>query len=428
MAQPIIINPGIKAHLANLIINNAWCLSIKSKKEPYLQCPHSKKQGDYCGVHSRAQNVSRIDNLIASLKPDPVDVPIIKEYQYSELQNLDKENLNPLRLQASLKKYQIDSTIDKNDFETLVEKLKNHLKPIYYEALEASLGPAKLSECQNQTDFFQFDELAEIPEHFFFSFIEADATGIENHKIHRAYGCDFRSFQQYIIGLRKTQLEEASLSHLAEPPAYPNLNQVPNTIPNLSDSESLPKWLATMTVMNPYNRQKLAPRTLNDYHRKLLFLKKYHPQDSIDFPSLELTPQQKLKFKILDVFQIIYHYDYPVDHLWFLNLSRDQLLRYYSRLEDIWNFRLNLSLQTKKLIVPHNPNIFSKLEYQQLRHQNHFFIQNLMINHLESLVTQGQSLADRKNGAMYLLIGLVEVCPQAAENLPYLAFSAGIGN
>jgi len=422
MAQ-VVINPGIKAHLANLIINNDCCLSIKSKKEPYLQCPHSKKVGDFCGVHNRTLNVSRIDNLIALINPDPINAPIIKEYQYSELQNIDKENLNPLRLHASLKKYQIDTTnLDKNDFENLVDKLKNHLKPLYYEALENSLGPVKVSDCQNQTDFFQFDELSDIPDHFFFSFIEAEATGIDSHKIHRGYGCDFRSFQQYIISLRKTQLEEANL-------ANNNLNhQVQETALNLPDGETLPKWLATMTVMNPYNRQKLADRTLNDYHRKLIFLKKYHPQESIDFPSLELTPQQKLKFKVLDVFQIIYHYDYPVDHLWFLNLSKEQLLKYYSRLEDIWNFRLNLSLHNKKLIVPHNPNIFSKTEYQQLRHQNLFYIQNLMINHLESLVTQGQSLSDRKNGAMYLLIGLVEVCPQAAENLPYLAFSAGIGN
>ena len=306
--------------------------------------------------------------------------------------NLSSENLNPLRLQLSLKRYDLIDSGKTSDFATQVEKLKQFLKPVYDKALAASLGPGTIKDCQNDSDFFILDKLDEIPAHFFFSFCETAPsvlvapTASENKRI---YGCDFRSFQQYITNLKTESTEP-------------------------------------LVITNPYNRQNLAPETIDDYHRKILFLKQYHPQEALNFPELELTPEEKLRFKVLDVFQIIYHYDYPVDHLWFLNLNKEQLLKYYQRLEDIWNFRLGLTKQDKQLIVPNSPNLFNSQERASLRHQNLFTIQNRMIHHLESLVTQGQSLADRKNGAMYLLIGLVEVCPQAAQNLPYLAYSAGI--
>ena len=45
-------------------IDSSRCLSVKSKRQrPYIQCPHPRGLGYYCGVHNRAKEIIRVDEL-----------------------------------------------------------------------------------------------------------------------------------------------------------------------------------------------------------------------------------------------------------------------------------------------------------------------------------------------------------------------------
>jgi len=374
------------------------CHSIKSKKEPNVRCPRAVKNGNnLCGVHARAANLI----LFPGLDDAP---PEIVNYTYPMLLETDTEDIDPKALQKTMTDLGLSLNSNELNIAKSVERLKNHLEPVYTNALKSSLGcltDFHYHLCQNHSDFFQLDDLDQIPRHLFFSFQERPT---DPNKIGAIYGCDIRSFQQYLQGLQQSQ--RAQTDRLATP------DSTPVEVNNL--------------ILNVYNRQPLDENTIVNYRRKLQFLKQHHPTQIMDFSEeLPLTPKQKLKFKILDVFQVIYQYDYPVDHTWFTNLNKQQLLHYYSCLEELWNFRLNLTAPEKNLIVPGDINLFNKRDYNRLRRLDHIVIQEEMINIMEKMVTKGRQLADRKNGAMYLLTGLVQVCPAAAQSLPFLAFALG---
>jgi hypothetical protein len=362
-----------------VIIDKSKCLSIKSKKEQSVQCTHDRKtESIFCGVHLRSKNPIRIDLLVEEFMKT-------YHYSYSELNQIDESLLSTQKLINTAKKYNINigeySDHQKSEIYSCVKK---HINSIYEDEFVLSCGPASYNNtymCQNDTDFFQLDSLDEIPKHFFFSFSDKENSGNKSEKQKRLYWCDFRSFHKYI----KTQ----------------------------NDNER---------HINPYNRQPLSEDTMDLYEKKINFLSKYHPEASFDYPQPELSAYQKLKFRILDVFQTMYLYDYPVDQEWFLMLQRYDLLCYYRIMENIWNFRLGLSVSDKNKVAPGKPDIFNYREYNKLIKLPMLDIVERLIDIMEYIVTKGENESDRKNGVMYLLIGLVEISPAAARGLPYLVF------
>ena len=191
------------------------CISIKSKREAHLPCPKPKRQGDFCGVHARSNN-PRI------YVPAP---PPSKVLTYQELLDT-KPQLSSIDL--TLKENQIDSDCITST-EEKIQRLLSYLQPLYQQALEESTITLDRSICQNPTDFFLLEPLSAVPDSYFFSFKEND----------RIYGCDIRSFHKYF------------------------------TITSQSDNAEL---------LNPYTQQPLTKNIIQDYNKKLDFLKKEHPK------------------------------------------------------------------------------------------------------------------------------------------------------
>ena len=60
----------------------------------------------------------------------------------------------------------------------------------------------------------------------------------------------------------------------------------------------------------------------------------------------------------MDLFSQIEYSGYSCDIKWVLNLNHIRLKKLYKELEDIWNYRANLSQHTKCKIVPPNGKLF----------------------------------------------------------------------
>jgi hypothetical protein len=59
-----------------------------------------------------------------------------------------------------------------------------------------------------------------------------------------------------------------------------------------------------------------------------------------------------VKHKFVDIFSQMEYSGYSCDVSWILELNNSRLKRLYKELEDIWNYRANLSETTKRLIAP----------------------------------------------------------------------------
>ena len=141
---------------------------------------------------------------------------------------------------------------------------------------------------------------------------------------------------------------------------------------------------------------------------------------NIDKENIE-DKSKSIEFKIITLFQKIDEHGFITNIEWFNSLSRLHLIRYIRELGDIWNYRAQLSLETKRNICPPNGNPF-------VYFNNHNFYSSVSINQLkysilkviECLVNTGVSNESKSLGAFYVLAALTLVNTDAAESLPWL--------
>src|SRR3989338_581671 len=178
---------------------------------------------------------------------------------------------------------------------------------------------------------------------------------------------------------------------------------------------------------NPYTGNLLSRETLNGIRLKLAWLTAIGLSTTIEKPIL--APMKERELNILTIFQRIDQFGYPVKHEWFWSLEFRDLQNYYFGLEDIWRYRLNLLATQKQRIVKNPQTLLTQKSYVKnlpATIDNYYKLVDLLIIDLTKLVTEGITRDDRANGVIYVLLGLVEVCPPAANALPQLTYAVGL--
>lgn len=364
------------------IINNDHCMSVKSQKEPNIQCPYSKKNGELCGIHSKSKKIIRIDQRTADFANhriminvsfrkshlNPVEEEIHEYYdQLKCLENVPISKLNYAKIIKTLRNFQVQIEGDK---QKLVDLL---IKTIKGAELINSAYQDPASKCNNTTDFYDFVDLNSIPKEYLFIFICQDGM---------LYGMDLRSMHTYFQELDKDAM-------LMEKP---------------------------VEYRNPYNRCMLSSKTICEYRNRIIKLQE-NGKD-IKYPDEEHNPEDQMTFKVLEVFHTIYNYGYAVDASWFLKMKRQELLDWYWAMEDIWNRRLGLNISTKRNIVPGDLHIFNKAQYYTIRNNDLLELQEFMIDKIDQMVNSGLDRDSRILGIHYVLIGLCEIC-EIDNSLPF---------
>ena len=161
-------------------------------------------------------------------------------------------------------------------------------------------GIIQKQKCQNHEDFYTLDNINDIEDKYFFSY----------EKYGHIYFFDIRSFHKLI-----------------------------NT-----------------DCKNPYTREDIPKYAIESFKNRQLELKKNNIIiEEIETP--ELTKDQLFNSKVISIFQKIDLLNVSAsgtDTKWFTDLNILQLNILYKVLEDIWNYRAELSLSKKKEIVPTN--------------------------------------------------------------------------
>ena len=228
------------------------------------------------------------------------------------------------------------------------------------------------SKCINETDFLSMDELKLISPLQFFSYTEYDG---------KIYGFNILSIFNLI-------------------------NKEKNKQP-----------------INPYTRNIIADKVVNDIY-KIICLSKICKQPisiTIKNEMNEMSNKKKIEMKILDIFQYINSLGNYSEPKWFLSLTKIQLYKFFRELSDIWNYRANISDETKIKICPPNGILFTHTERTSIFNENNQMILQLKIsNIIEKMLYTGVDNDSKVLGAYYILAALTLVSQDAATSMSWL--------
>ena len=176
---------------------------------------------------------------------------------------------------------------------------------------------------------------------------------------------------------------------------------------------------------NPFTREPFSDNVLLLFKKRKKYMKKN--KISIIFPEEQdylskLTPEQKIQNKLFKIFQSIDELNVIAEGTqinWFNNLNINQLKQLYKVMEDVWNYRANLTTHQKNDIVPGNHTFVQSVNYV-FNCNDIILIQNILLTEMETLVSSSTNPEHRNTGAYYILISLTEISMECAEAMPWL--------
>jgi hypothetical protein len=173
-------------------------------------------------------------------------------------------------------------------------------------------------------------------------------------------------------------------------------------------------------ILNPFNRQPFPPYI----HKKLHSIIKYSKLCNLNINvSLNNANDLDLKktnvFKAIELFQAIDSFGFITDSKWLLELRASKLIRFLNELIDIWNYRAQLTTDTKSKIFPYSSGNPFRVE-QHLYTKDIEYIKHTIIKILAKFISAGIDKHSQSLAVFYVLGSLTIVSRQAAENLPWL--------
>jgi hypothetical protein len=351
-----------------------------------LKSPKYKKdQGD----EYLASLIEKCEKSIPQMKKtkkindENIIIPTIESYNL-----LLENNYNAQQLKVFAKHYKIKTTGNKHElFIRIYSFLKLSQDAIKIQKVGRGYlqkkynklhGPAFISRkiCTNDCDFLTGDELKDIPYPQFISYRDIDGF---------IYGFDIISLYNLVV----------------------------------KSLQSSPK------VKNPYNRNEVPPNVISNI-KSLIRLSKIlriNLDLVIQDDTIDLTDEKALELRALSLFQNIDALGNYSSPTWFLSLNRIQTLKMLRELLDIWDYRAQITNDTKRAICPPNGMISTTNLNIIFTEQNIWKIRKYMLDIMEKLVNSGIDQDSKTLGAYYVLGALTIVSENAATSLPWLFHS-----
>ena len=376
-------------NLDNFLFNNKLCHS-RLKTNIFKQCSCKIDNNNLCKKH----NLYIKNNKITLINESLFDLNYINNLLNDDSKLLDKKFYNSkknfilikyivLFLIKNNKNYNIIDIVNNNKktyiipiYITLINnyiyynkhinkiiKLQSIFRRIYIQKYIKIKGPALYNRklCLNDADFYSCEDINDINYNYFISYKDID---------NKIYGFDIRSL--YIL-----------------------INNNQN---------------------NPYNRNIIPNNIINNNYKLINFLKNNNIY--IDYPIDELTEEQLYNDKVINIFQKMDKFNYNTNINWFKNLDIIKLKQYWILLEDIWNWRANLSKQDQYKIIQNNI-IFKN--FNKINSINNIKnLQNYILDDIDILISNGITKNDTANGILYVLIALSNISNECGASMPWL--------
>ena len=182
------------------------------------------------------------------------------------------------------------------------------------------------------------------------------------------------------------------------------------------------KQLIINKCKNPYTREDIPIYAIEKFNKRLEELTTNNIQliDASDF----LTKEQIQRLKIVEIFQKLDELNIVaggINQHWFVNFTFCQLRVFYKVLEDVWNYRSELSYEKKLQIVPTNSMFKNNMNYiLNLPLNSYTYLQSIILDEIKTLISSAENLENRKSGGYYVLIALTEVSNEYLTDYPWL--------
>ena len=177
--------------------------------------------------------------------------------------------------------------------------------------------------------------------------------------------------------------------------------------------------LIQVNQKNPYTREDIPYDVKSKANKLINILKK---QNKPILPD-EFKPEdeyQILKQLTVDIFTQI-SLVYPIEINWLLNLNIHKLKKLYRSLEDIWNYRAQLSPEIKSRIAPPNGDLFiysiNIIDTITIKNE----LLSIILNEIKK-INNAIDNNDKQLGYMYFKIGLGEVSKECFETNSWLQY------
>lgn len=249
-----------------------------------------------------------------------------------------------------------------------IKKIQTQWRNWLIRSFKKSQGPAIFNRklCNNVDDFLTTETMNEIDYYFFISFKDKDGF---------IYGFN-------IISLYNLVLKE--------------------------------------NTTNPYTRNPFTEDFLTTIKKRTIYNKIL---GKVNHSINEQIQYKTIDQKIVGLFQKMDSLGNYTQSEWLTKLPYYKLKRFVIELYDIWNYRAQLSPETKLLICPPNGNPFSNIPLQSIELNTNINIS--LIKHycyiiINALIYSAVLRENQALGAIYVLSALTLVSTEAAETLPWL--------
>jgi len=344
----------------------------KSHKEiidEYMNCISKKSENK---MHVLKKKIKITDECII--------IPTIKNYN-----DITRYNYSLPQLKMIIKEYNLKISGNKLQlvlrifsylyFSLYIIKIQKMFRGLLIKKYKTYHGPATMNRkiCNNPYDFVTMEPVEEINFHQFLSYKDADGF---------IYGFD-------IISLHNLFLKSKNIE----------------------------------SVRNPYNRN-LIPEAVIKTIKNIIRLSrifKIKIQLHYEDDTQNISMEKVLELRALQLFQHIDELGNYSNYKWFLSLDRIQIIKFVKELNDIWNYRAQLSNEIKRNICPPNGDPFRNLSIQYLHTEAQLFnIKKNVLEVMEKLVNSGINNDSKSLGSYYILGALTLVNTEAATSLPWL--------
>ena len=173
---------------------------------------------------------------------------------------------------------------------------------------------------------------------------------------------------------------------------------------------------------NPYNRGEFTARAKSKIHDHINWLRS-RKYNILHLNTDTLTPAQAWNQAVLDIFLKIESLGYYVSCDWYHAMNTMDHLNFYKKLYELWNWRLNISRAQKEAIVPGHMSGSTRIfrfDPSDVIDKGRAWWEKHNLNLISSFVTRAQDKENKKLGAMYVLMALVQVSSTAARALPWV--------
>ena len=322
------------------------------------------------------KNMPIIKNPV-KINDSNIIIPTIKSYN-----ELIKYNYNLVQLKSFAKYYKLKMGGNKQE---IISRIYCYLRLSYYaikiqKEFRRSIvkkykqlhGPAIFNRkiCTNSDDFVSMEPIEEINFHQFISYNDKDGF---------IYGFDINS------------LHNLSLNSLKE-------------------------------IKNPYNRNEIPEMLFNNIRSIIRLGKILGIEIDLKFEddSKNVSAKKAIELKALSLFQTIDLLGNYSDANWFLRLNKYQLIKFLRELKDIWNYRAQITNETKLKVCPLG-DPFRHVNIDRLNaEENVLNIINALLKIIDKLINSGVDRDSKALGAYYVLGSLTLVSNDAASSMPWL--------